>query len=78
MKPRVQQCDSRAWAPAAPLPTQPGIDFEVIGSGPWTWQAYSGARLLASGRARTRIGPAWTVWRANRRLASQQTGETSQ
>lgn len=69
MNPQVHQHNGHEWRPAAPLPIQPGIDFEVSGSGPWIWEAYSGVRLLASGRARTRLGLVLGMWAAKRRLA---------
>lgn len=51
-----QQNADGTWSPAVPLGFQGGLDFEVSGSGPWAWAAYRGARLVASGRAKTRIG----------------------
>lgn len=53
-------------------------DFEVYdrrhiaaGLKGWHWQAYHRDRLLDSGDARTRIGLAFALWRANRRLRKE-------
>ncbi|QBI56864.1 hypothetical protein [Streptomonospora litoralis] len=53
------QGEDGVWEPAAVLPITPGLEFEVYGPGSEggiRWEACDGARVVASGRARTRLG----------------------
>jgi len=45
-----------------------GIDFEIFGTGPYAWLAYDEDVLVGRGKARTRIGLAFALRRAERRL----------
>ncbi len=57
-KPQIhRQTEHGTWTPARPLGFQgTGLDFEVTGSRPWQWAAYSRHGVVATGKARTRLG----------------------
>ncbi|MGW5122996.1 hypothetical protein ACWEQ7_02845 [Streptomyces sp. NPDC004069] len=65
----VRQNPNGSWSPDEPLPLTNDFDAEVYGTGPWRWEAYRGLAKVASGRARTRLGLQFALWRARRHRA---------
>lgn len=72
----TRQTEDGAWGPAQPLGYQgAGLDFEVTGNRPWHWTAYQRHRVVAAGKARTRLGLIIALRLAKRRhAAEEQTG----
>lgn len=51
-----QENPDGTWGPIHPIPLGSDIDFEVCGTGPYRWEAMRGMDVIASGKARTRLG----------------------
>ncbi|WP_318202929.1 hypothetical protein [Streptomyces sp. SCL15-4] len=67
----TRQNPDGSCSPATPLPLTNGLDVEVHGTGPYVWQAWIGLDRIASGRARTRPGLQFAIWRARRQAAKR-------
>ncbi|MFE6408187.1 hypothetical protein ACFVOR_14775 [Streptomyces sp. NPDC057837] len=59
------------WSPDQPIPLAEDLDVEVYGTGPYVWQAWIGLHRVDSGRAWSRPGLRFALWRAQRRHARQ-------
>lgn len=76
-----QKADDGSWQPAQPMGWQgTGIDFEVrtqrwdrekrqmVTQRPFTWEAFYEDMLVGKGKARTKVGLFFALWRCRRRF----------